>query len=184
MRNKSKLGSNCRNSHFLNLGIDWPRVWHLYEFWHEWISEYICINKYTQMNVLIYLYQKLTQMNVRINICIENFKNIRIYLNIRLMLTHQHTHGRMSEYIHINKFCSNIFVTLWSDPCQDGISSIANAMAHLPPLNLAHLPIWHFCSHQRALLPLLFCITCSQLCTNWKVKACTSCSSGQGDRPS
>ena len=59
-------------------------------------------NIFAQMNVLIYLYQKLTQMNVRINICIENFKNIWIYLNIRLVIT-KPTHSRTNVRIYSYK---------------------------------------------------------------------------------
>ena len=32
------------------------RVWHLWTFWHERISEYICIKKITRTNVQIYSY--------------------------------------------------------------------------------------------------------------------------------
>ena len=32
------------------------RVWHSWKFWYEWMSEYICINKITRMNILIYSY--------------------------------------------------------------------------------------------------------------------------------
>ena len=65
---------------------------------HEWISEYICINLFTRTNVRIkYLYWKLYE-----------------YLNIFKYLSSFDTHGRMSEYIHTDKFgtneCPNIFV--------------------------------------------------------------------------
>ena len=71
------------------------------------------------MNVLIYLYQKLTQMNVGINICIENFKNIHYSnifeystnvntpthsrTNVRIYSYKQILHEQMSNYIHIRK---------------------------------------------------------------------------------
>ena len=32
------------------------RVWHSWKFWYEWMYEYICINKITQMNIRIYSY--------------------------------------------------------------------------------------------------------------------------------
>ena len=32
------------------------RVWHSWKFWYEWMSEYIRINKITQMNIRIYSY--------------------------------------------------------------------------------------------------------------------------------
>ena len=76
---------------------------------------------------------------------------------------------------------------------------LLTVVVHLPlslllPPNLSLLPplIWHFCSHQRALLPPLICIICppiifSMYGSMYKLKSesdCVSCSSGQGGRPS
>ena len=35
----------------------WVRVWHLYRFWHERISEYIRVKKMTRTNIRIYSYE-------------------------------------------------------------------------------------------------------------------------------
>ena len=59
------------------------RVWHLYRFWHERISEYIRVKKMTRTNIRIYLYvhfwEKWISEYIRIKILIR--KNI--WINIR-----------------------------------------------------------------------------------------------------
>ena len=49
----------------------------------------------------------------------------------------------------------------------------------LPPPNLSLLPplIWHFCSHQRALLPPLICIICPPIMFSFSEDKCLNCES-------
>ena len=86
---------------------------------HERISEYICI-------------KNLTRTNVRINICIENCTNIRIYSSRFYTLTHSPTnvwiysykqiwHERMSKYIRKRKIDTNECPNMYSWPIYSNI---------------------------------------------------------------
>ena len=93
-------------------GVDWTRVWHLYWFWYDWMSEYILVSDKCYEQIYKYVHMKNTNM-MRLNICGENKTNIRIFITLWQSMILIRTNIQICSYqkynMHMIKM--NIFTT-------------------------------------------------------------------------